>query len=298
MKTGVIITLLLIFSCFCKKNDTCQTAVNRVRILNINDITPENQKPVHLASDDVLTGLKESVKKAGFELDEKTDENSGKAGSDEYRLSLDILYHAIKDNVPAPSEISGTAFCGILIKLQRSGKRDIPEIHESKLKKEKFFKSTNQDEKIKIFMNLIQETMDAVMRDLFSQAKVRNSENDEIIQMLGSADENLRIHAIEAAGERRIAAAADKLRSLLKSDNTSVLIKVIGSLGQLDDYSSIPDLARFVNSSDDMVVHSSLYAIGDIGGEKAIQYLKLIRESDPRPAVRDEAGDILEKMGR
>jgi hypothetical protein len=120
--------------------------------------------------------------------------------------------------------------------------------------------------------------------------------DDEILPLL--ADDELperQSAASREAGERRLAAARDRLEALTRSGRRDVAQVAAAALGRLDDARSVPVLVDALNSAHGDVVDAALQALAEMSLPTARQALQGAAEQHVDPGVRKRAKVLLQK---
>jgi HEAT repeat protein len=114
-----------------------------------------------------------------------------------------------------------------------------------------------------------------------------------LIELLGSADADVRCYAALALGERGDVRAAESLLRLLDDSDANVVMHAIEALGRLRAAAAVDRLAGFVRSRHFAFGFSALTALASIGDERvAADLLPLFDDPLLRPAAVEALGAL------
>lgn len=135
------------------------------------------------------------------------------------------------------------------------------------------------------------------LEELNELIKIKIASNEELINILNSSEKLTLKFAVREVGERKLKQSSQTLIKLLKkTDDKDILLSIIGSIGLIKDENAVEELVKMVDSDDFEIANASIYALGDIGGEKVQRYLSLIAIQNKREYIQKIAQEILENL--
>lgn len=126
------------------------------------------------------------------------------------------------------------------------------------------------------------------------QYRLLYAPDSEVLEVIEQGHpRTLLLQALVVAGDRRLRGAVPMLIRLLDSEDSDVVIRVIGALGRIRDPEALRPLGRLALAQRPELPYAALQAIADIGGDEARRVLELVVEQAPSPVVVREARDLL-----
>ncbi|MBU1222122.1 hypothetical protein KKF34_19895 [Myxococcota bacterium] len=137
----------------------------------------------------------------------------------------------------------------------------------------------------------------AAMETILSESTLVQASDEEILRNLKSSEDSIRLSALVIVGRRELNTAAPVLIEMLRKENDmSVKLRIAGVLGILKDTKSVEALSELalVSSEEHAVVIMNI--IGNIGGKRAITFLRWMESSHHSRIVRKGAENILVRL--
>jgi HEAT repeat protein len=158
--------------------------------------------------------------------------------------------------------------------------------------------------------NTAYEALLAACRDLEEPTEVQRRAleslayaDDEMVTKLiseayAAAEEKMRISAVFAMGRNADTRWATQVRQELFSPNPELRYEAARACGELQLAEAVSELAELVEDADPEVQEAALWALGQIGGDKARQILErcCLEGDEPMQAAAEAALDELEFM--
>ncbi len=133
--------------------------------------------------------------------------------------------------------------------------------------------------------------------------KLRDLQDPEVNQILtqSMADEDLRVKlkAIDILGSREANAAVAPMSSMLFLRSTEQIVKLhlVAELGRIGDaQGTLPIMQFMAEPQDERGRGTAIFALGEIGSEKATSLLNKIVADDRNPMIRRLAQEALRKI--
>jgi len=146
---------------------------------------------------------------------------------------------------------------------------------------------------------LVERTAIDLLAGLAARSHLRRATPSELhAAIVGDGGVELRQEAIRAVGERRIAAEAPTLLSLLNTPDEAIRDGALGALILLRDQRAVTQLTRDRSFHDRREMMKILDAISLIGGDEARDYLAFVAQSHDDPEIRELARAAAERMLR
>lgn len=146
---------------------------------------------------------------------------------------------------------------------------------------------------------LAQRTVLDLLGGLAARARLRRATPAELhATIVGDGGIELRQEALRTIGERRIAAEAPTLLSLLNAPDEPIRDAALGALIVLRDQRAVSQLTRDRSFHDRREMMKILDAIASIGGDEARDYLAFVAQSHDDQEIRDVARAASERLQR
>ena len=146
---------------------------------------------------------------------------------------------------------------------------------------------------------LTERTAVDLLAGLAARARLRRATPGELHAVIvGDGGLELRQEALRTVGERKIAAEAPTLLSLLNASDEPIRDAALGALILLRDQRAVTQLTRDRSFHDRREMMKILDAISLIGGDEARDYLAFVAQSHDDQEIRDVAKAASERMLR
>ena len=166
------------------------------------------------------------------------------------------------------------------------------------LGEERFVVGASVDQQ-QLAQKLVERTAIDLLGGLAARARLRRASPSELhAAIVGDGGVELRQEALRAVGERRLAAEAPTLLSLLNTPDESIRDAALGALILLRDQRAVAQLTRDRSFHDRREMMKILDAISLIGGDEARDYLAFVAQSHDDPEIRELARAAAERMLR
>lgn len=133
--------------------------------------------------------------------------------------------------------------------------------------------------------------------------KLRDLQDPEVNQILiqSMADQDLRVKlkAIDILGAREANSAVAAMSSMLFLRSTEQIVKLhlVAELGRIGDAQGAPPIVQFMaEPEDERGRGTAVFALGEIGSDKAVPLLNKVVTADQSPMVRRLAREALRKI--
>ncbi len=133
--------------------------------------------------------------------------------------------------------------------------------------------------------------------------KLRNLQDPEVnlilINSLSDPDVRVKVKAIDILGAREANDAVPPMSSMLFLRSTEPIVKLhlVAALGRIGDtQGAVPVMQYLGEDQDERGRGTAVFALGEIGSDKAIPLLNMVVAQDQSPMVRRLAKEALEKV--
>jgi hypothetical protein len=141
-----------------------------------------------------------------------------------------------------------------------------------------------------LFEGLVQRVAGDLIDGFVAKQRLRQATPDALRAAIASdAGSELRLEAIRAIGERRLAGEAPRLLVLLEDPDEPTRDAALGALLALGDRRAVSVLTRSRSLRDRRELNKIIEAISVLGGEEADDYLSFIAGSHEDEEIRAEA---------
>ncbi|MGH7866021.1 MAG: HEAT repeat domain-containing protein [Candidatus Binataceae bacterium] len=134
--------------------------------------------------------------------------------------------------------------------------------------------------------------------------KLRNVNHPEadgiLIEALADPDTRVKVKAIDTLGARSVNGAVTRLTQMLFLRTTEPIVKLhlVAALGRIGDADAAMPVVEYITENpDERGRGTAVFALGEIGSDKAFPILTQAVESDESPMVRRLAKEALQKLG-
>ena len=149
--------------------------------------------------------------------------------------------------------------------------------------------TSNTDNKEKALRELSELGVDPLIDQLRLAARAYLLTDKEILKDLSSSDNPTLLLAIRQVSLRKLDKALPALRSLLTHPDQEILLATVGVLQTFRDPESPALLISLFKQGDPILSRAILFALADIGGSEAENFLRWIMLKHPDPTFRDIA---------
>jgi HEAT repeat protein len=149
-----------------------------------------------------------------------------------------------------------------------------------------------------LYERLIQRVAGDLIDELAARRRLQRGSPDELRAALAADGGELRVEAIRAVGERRLANEAPRLLGLLDDPDEATRDAALGALIALGDRRAVTVLTRSRSLRDRHELHKIIEAISVLGGEEADAYLSFIAGSHEDEEIRAEAAAARARLAR
>jgi hypothetical protein len=140
-----------------------------------------------------------------------------------------------------------------------------------------------------LYEGLVQRIAGDLIAGFGARRQLGRAPPEQLGAALGADGGELRLEAIRAIGERRVASQSGKLLALLDDPDETTRDAALGALLALGDRRAVTALTRSRSMRDRHELHKIIEAISILGGEEADDYLSFVAGSHEDEDIRAEA---------
>lgn len=145
---------------------------------------------------------------------------------------------------------------------------------------------------------LVRKVSKEVAQSLVKQVRVAHATNEELIALLLKKDDKATLQpAIDEVRTRGLKTAAPNLKNLLALEDRDIVNIAASTLGEVGDASAVPALIESGSRVAPIDRLPMIYALGQIGGPEAKNYLETLAKHADHPAVRQAAARAIQETG-
>jgi len=148
---------------------------------------------------------------------------------------------------------------------------------------------------------LVAPASEQVASTIYGQVTMRHAADAAVVEALDPArPTGVIMEAASEAGERKLAAAVQRLVTLTQHSDEVVSLRAGAALGLIgrDDDGVISALARMTEGPDPERHLIAVHAMGDIGGARAVRYLDALAVGHPEAGIREAARQAMKRAKR
>jgi hypothetical protein len=149
-----------------------------------------------------------------------------------------------------------------------------------------------------LFQKLVGRALDDLLRAYVGRLKLWAGDPAALAGALNADGGELRIEAIHAIAERKMAGEAPALLKLLEDQDEVVRDAALGALVELHDRRAVAVLAQQRSMRDRREMRKILDAIALLGGDEAADYLGFVADGHEDPEIRALAADARKRLLR
>jgi hypothetical protein len=137
-----------------------------------------------------------------------------------------------------------------------------------------------------LFQKLVGRALDDILHAYTGRLKLWTGDPGALTTALHGDAGELRIEAIRAIGERKVASQAPELLKLLEDQDEVVRDAALGALVEMRDRRAVSVLAQERSMRDRREMRKILDAIALLGGDEAADYLGFVADGHEDPEIR------------
>lgn len=169
--------------------------------------------------------------------------------------------------------------------------------HEVILRKERILRAFESSFlELPLFQSTVQKAWKEHLRTLISFARLRRMPTDGLLQLLRSANVEIRHQVVACLGERSHPASIAALIHALQDQDPEILLAAIGSLARLRAKEAVIPLIELVRGRDTTFFLQILSALAEIGGIHAVAFLDMVATAHDNRAVRQSALEAFHEL--
>jgi hypothetical protein len=149
-----------------------------------------------------------------------------------------------------------------------------------------------------LYEGLVQRVAGDLIAGFAARRRVRQASPEALRAALAADGGELRVEAIRAVGERRLASEAPALLTLLDAPDETTRDAALGALLALHDRRAVTALTRSRSLRDRHELHKIIEAISILGGDEADDYLSFVAGSHEDEEIRAEAAAARARLQR
>jgi hypothetical protein len=149
-----------------------------------------------------------------------------------------------------------------------------------------------------VFGKLASRTIQDLLVAYIDRQKVWLAASQDLHRILTSDAGELRLEAIRAVGERRIAGEGATLLGLLEDPEEAIRDAALGALIELRDRRAVSVLGKSRSMRDRREMRKILDAMATLGGEEAADYLSFVADAHEDEEIRNMAKEAQQRLKR
>ncbi|HEY0705676.1 MAG TPA: HEAT repeat domain-containing protein [Polyangia bacterium] len=260
--------------------------------VTISDLTPESARPAGAALD-VATLTEEARRRlAGAGLFGASHADAGNLVRARVRIELSLENVAVADKAAARA--------GVRLRIDtRPSELAPPHWNEDvQAGAETIYALSSKPNPRELFQKLSSRTIADLLDGYIARQKLWIGDGSAARAMIKADAGELRLEALRAVGERRIATAGDDLLALLEDPDESVRDAALGALVNLKDRRAVSVLTSGRSMRDAREMRKILDAIAVLGGSEAAEYLAFVADGHDDPEIRSMASEARARLLR
>jgi hypothetical protein len=163
---------------------------------------------------------------------------------------------------------------------------------------ETIYKLVNKPDPRELFQKLSSRTVGDLIDGYIARQRLWTGDGSAARKLVKADAGELRIEAVRAVGERRIAGAGDDLLSLLEDPDELVRDAALGALVNLRDRRAVGVLTSGRSMRDAREMRKILDAISVLGGAEAAEYLAFVADGHDDQEIRSIAAEARGRLLR
>lgn len=207
-----------------------------------------------------------------------------------FEVRVRVLYGLFRDGDQVWTG-EGSLYAAVVAEAKRPRRGMTPEKATAEARVEEPFLATMPLQDALVAM--VEKSQAQARTSLIAVLRVQRGTDDEVVNALMSEDESVALSAAAQALSRKLTKSVSIFEKWLTDANTEKTMVAIQTLGALGDETALKPLAAVVGHHDPDVVRQAVWAIAEVGGEKAQQYLEDIAEGHAYPTIRELAKSLL-----
>lgn len=207
-----------------------------------------------------------------------------------FDVRVRILYGLFRDGDQV-WQGQGTLYCAVIVDASRKRQGTIPEKARVELRLEEPFSATQPLHEA--LVTLVEKTQTKARASLITILRVQRGTDRVVLDALMSDEDSVAAAAALEVRTRKLTDAIPILEKWLPDVETEKLLLAVQTLGALREEAALKPLSTLVGHHDPDLVREVVWAIAEIGGAKAKQYLNDIAEGHAYPTVREQARSLL-----
>lgn len=159
------------------------------------------------------------------------------------------------------------------------------------------FSKINPGDLNKKLQNSLKENLNSAMEKILTDSALVRATDEEIIKNLKNTEPAKRLSSLAIVGRRGLKRATPELIEMLRTEkDMAVKLRIAGVLGVLKDEKAVEPLSELALTSSEEHAVVLMNVLANIGGKRAVTFLRWMESSHHSRTVRKGAENILIRL--